>query len=115
MSAPVRVSEFPMRRSFLLLALMLLAACSDGRRFSPEAWAQEDRFDRHVFTSDLIARRLLIGKGWGEVHHMLGQGRTLGQEASTWDVGVDADTGAPIVLQVDFKDGVATHAAVHRE
>jgi len=99
----------------LLLALLLLSACSDGRRFSPEAWAQEDRFQRQEFTSDLIARRLLIGKGWGEVQHMLGPGRTRGKEVSTWDVGIDEKTGAPIVLQVDFKDDIATHASVHRE
>ncbi|MGO4551904.1 hypothetical protein AB4059_12480 [Lysobacter sp. 2RAF19] len=104
-----------MRRSLLILGLLLLAACSDARRFSPEAWAQEDRFQRQAFTSDLIARRLLIGKGWGEVQHMLGPGRTRGHEMCTWDVGLDEDTGAPIVLQVDFKDDVATRASVHRE
>src|SRR6476660_9650302 len=77
-----RALEVPMRRSMLILALLLLSACSDGRRFSPEAWAQEDRFQRQAFTSDLIARRLLIGKGWSEVQNMLGPGRTRGTEVS---------------------------------
>ena len=104
-----------MRWPLLILFLMLLVACTDGRRFSPEAWRQEDQFQRDVFTADLIGRRLLIGKRWHEVNQMLGPGRTFGREYSTWNVGLDAETGAPIVLQVDFRDGIATRAAVHRE
>ncbi|KGQ19747.1 hypothetical protein LF41_2689 [Lysobacter dokdonensis DS-58] len=107
-----------MRRCFLLVLplMFLLAACmSDGRRFTPEAWRQVDQFERNAFTADLIGRRLLIGKKWHEVNQMLGPGRTLGQEASTWNVALDKDTGAPVVLQVDFRDGIAYRAKVHRE
>ena len=108
-----------MRRPLLFLSLAfltaVLAACTDGRRFSPEAWRQEDQFDRNAFTADLIARRLLIGKRRFEVHQMLGPGRTYGQEMATWNVGRDEKTGAPIVLEVDFRDGIATRASVHRE
>ncbi|MUV14188.1 hypothetical protein [Noviluteimonas gilva] len=108
-----------MRRPLLILSLVFLAAlfsgCTDGRRFSPEAWRQEDQFQRHAFTGDLLGRRLLIGKGWREVHQMLGPGRTFGRDVSTWNVGLDKETGTPIVLEVDFRDGIATHATVHRE
>ena len=58
----------------------IVVACTDGRRFSPEAWRQEDQFQRDVFTADLIGRRLLIGKQWHEVNRMLGPGRTFGRE-----------------------------------
>src|SRR4051812_32710797 len=108
-------AEFSMPRplpffALQVLAVVLLGACSDGRRFSPEAWRQEDQFERTAFTSDLIARRLLIGKQWHEVNAMLGQGRALGPEASTWNVGMDKETGEAIVLEVDFRDGFATRA-----
>jgi hypothetical protein len=104
-----------MRRPLLLLSLLVLAACSDGRRFSPEAWRAEDPLRRNTFTADLLGRRLLIGKGQGEVYAMLGPSRTFGQDTASWNIGVDPQTGAPMVLQVDFRDGVATQATVHRE
>ena len=112
---PPRSTEFEMRRPLLVLSLLLLAACSDGRRFSPEAWRAEDPLRRNTLTSDLLARRLLIGKGEGEVYEMLGPSRSFGRDTATWNIGVDAQTGAQMVLQVDFRDGVATQAAVHRE
>lgn len=109
-----------MRRFLLMLVqtmllLTVLSACSDGRRFTPEAWRQEDQFKRSDFTADLISRRLLIGKQWHEVNEMLGPGRALGTDASTWNVGLDKKTGAPVVLQVDFRDGFATRVTVHPE
>ena len=102
------------RLLFVVLLPILLAACGDERRFSPEAWAQTDPMERSAFTGDLISRRLLIGKSWTEVLGMLGSAREFSTDSATWVVGVD-ERNRPMVLQVDFQDRKAIRARVHRE
>lgn len=97
-----------MRRIPMLALLVLLAACSDARRFTPEGWRQADPLDRHVYVGDLISRHLLIGKPRREVELMLGPGYKEGDRTS-WNVGVD-DEGKVQVLQVDFGGGLAIRA-----
>ena len=100
-----------MRRIPMLALLVLLAACSDARRFTPEGWRQADPLDRHVYVGDLISRHLLIGKPRREVERLLGPGYKEGDRTS-WNVGVNDQTGKPQVLQVDFGGGVATRATL---
>jgi hypothetical protein len=95
----------------MLALLMLLAACSDARRFTPEGWRQADPLDRHVYVGDLISRHLLIGKPRREVERLLGPGYKEGGSTS-WNVGVNDQTGKAQVLQVDFSGDVAVRATL---
>jgi hypothetical protein len=97
----------------VLAMLVMLGACNDASRFSPESWRQADPLERHLFVDDLISRRLLIGKNSREINEMLGGGYREGS-STTWNIGVDPKSGRPQVLRVDFSNGVAVRAAVQR-
>ena len=102
-----------MRRILLIALFVLLSACNDGSRFTPEAWRQADAMERHQFTADLLGRRLLIGKNRHEIDRMLGLGYRQA-DSSTWKVGADPKTQRLEVLRVDFKDEIAVRAELQR-
>lgn len=102
-----------MRRILVLAVLLMLAACNDGSRFTAESWRQTDPLERHVFVSDLVSRRVLIGKSRREVEGMLGAGyRQL--DSTSWNIGANPESGRPQMLRVDFSRGVAVRASVQR-
>ena len=97
----------------LLAVLVMLGACNDASRFSPEGWRQTDPLQRHVYVDDLISRRLLIGKSNREIYEMLGGGYREG-DSMTWNIGADPKSGRTQMLRVDFANGVAVRASVQR-